>query len=111
MCGGISKILKRKVGILPSLSKIFEPSARAGFSGLLKVRSPISCSPIVTWIVSHDYMGPGYGTRLCWCSLLHNSSFWWPLNYFQLINVFNILIIILKFSIKKIKKIIGYFLV
>ena len=38
---------------------------------------------------------------LCWCSLLHNSSFWWPLNYFRLINVFNILIIILKFSIKK----------
>ena len=32
---------------------------------------------------------------------LYNSLFWWPFNYFSLINEFNVLIIILKFSIIK----------
>ena len=38
----------------------------------------------------------------CWCSLLHTSSSWWPLNRFRLINLFNALILILKFSVKKV---------
>ena len=37
---------------------------------------------------------------------LYNSLFWWPFNYFSLINEFNVLIIILKFSIIKISMIL-----
>ena len=46
----------------------------------------------VGFIYIHDYMGPGYVGAAC-CTILCS------LNYFRLTNVFNILIIILQFSI------------
>ena len=45
----------------------------------------------IEFIYIHDYMGLGYVGAAC-CTILR---------YFPLINVFNVLIIILKFSIKK----------
>ena len=52
---------------------------------------------MIEFIYIHDYMGPGYVDAAC-CTILRS------LNYFRWINVFNILIIIVKFSIKTIIK-------
>ena len=40
---------------------------------------------LIQLVYIHDYMGPGY---------VDAASFWWPLNYFRLNNVFNVLTII-----------------